>query len=110
MDFKLYIIFTLYIKNKYFIIISLKPIIYFSIFYYIYNIYIMELQYGVWLDFPENKPKNNKRCLIRRKGYGQLWEPAVYNEDYDCWDDGEGDDYLCDLDCVDKIMVIPEIK
>jgi len=68
-----------------------------------------KLQYGVWLDFPQNKPNDCERLLIRRKGYGQIWEPAVYNEHYECWDDGEADDYLCDLDCVDKFMLIPEI-
>lgn len=68
-----------------------------------------KLLYGVWLDFPQNKPENNERCLIRRKGYGELWDPAVYNEYFECWDDGEGDDYFCDLNDVDKFMLIPKI-
>lgn len=65
--------------------------------------------YGVWLDYPANKPDNGERVLIRRKGYSQNWELAVYNEDYKCWDDGEGDDYFCDLESVDKFMLIPKI-
>ena len=64
---------------------------------------------GVWLDFPMNKPNDNERVLIRRKGYGQLWEVAVYNAFHECWDDGEGDDKLCGLDDVDKFMRIREI-
>lgn len=67
------------------------------------------MEYGVWLNYPENSPENHERCLIRRKGYGQLWEPVVYNEDYKCWDDGEGDDYFCDLNDVDKFMLIPDV-
>lgn len=66
--------------------------------------------YGVWLDFPANEPENHERVLIRRKGFGQLWEAAVYNKDYECWDDGEGDDYYCELNDVDKFMRIKPIS
>lgn len=68
-----------------------------------------ELPKGVWLGFPENKPNDNDRVLIRRKGYGQIWDAAVYNAHYECWDDGEGDDIFCDLNDVDKFLIVPEI-
>lgn len=61
-----------------------------------------------WLDYPEHKPKNHERVLIIRKGYGNYWEPAVYNEEYECWDDADGDDYFCELDSVAKFLSIPE--
>ena len=61
-----------------------------------------------WLNYPEHKPKNDERVLIIRKGYGNYWEPAVYNEDHECWDDADGDDYFCELDSVEKFLSIPE--
>lgn len=61
-----------------------------------------------WLNYPEHKPKNEERVLIIRKGYGNYWEPAVYNEDHECWDDADGDDYFCELDSVVKFLSIPE--
>lgn len=63
-----------------------------------------------WLNYPEHKPKNDERVLIIRKGYGNYWEPAVYSEDHECWDDADGDDYFCELDCVEKFLSIPEVK
>lgn len=60
-----------------------------------------------WLNYPEHKPKNEERVLIIRKGYGNYWEPAVYNEDHECWDDADGDDYFCELDSVVKFLSIP---
>ena len=61
-----------------------------------------------WLNYPEHKPKNDERVLIIRKGYGNYWEPAVYNEDHECWDDADGDDYFCELESVEKFLSIPE--
>ena len=61
-----------------------------------------------WLNYPEHKPKNEERVLIIRKGYGNYWEPAVYNEEHECWDDADGDDYFCELDSVEKFLSIPE--
>lgn len=65
--------------------------------------------YGIWQDFPKNKPNDGERVLIRVKGYGENWEPAVYNEKYECWDDMDGDDYMCKLESVDKFMLIPKV-
>lgn len=67
-------------------------------------------QYGVWLDYPEHKPMDGERVLIRVKGSGPYWECAVYNECHECWDDAEGDDYMYDLGEVDKVMFIPKIE
>lgn len=63
-------------------------------------------KFGVWVNYPEDKPNDGERVLIRRNGYGALWEVAVYDTYYECWDDGEGDDFLCALGEVDKFMRI----
>ena len=66
------------------------------------------MKYGVWLNFPENKPNDGEKVLISRANYYRgNWEPAVYNEYHQCWDDADGDDYMCELECVDKFMLIP---
>lgn len=65
---------------------------------------------GIWLDFPENVPNDGEKVLIRVKGCGQNWEAAVYNEYHQCWDDADGDDYMCELESVDKFMLIPDIE
>lgn len=67
-------------------------------------------QYGVWLDFPDNKPEDGEKVIVRRKGYGLNWDMAVYNEYHECWDDCEEDDYWCELNEVDKFMRIPKIE
>lgn len=67
-----------------------------------------EKLYGVWLKFPENKPANCERVLIKTEAYYK-WQPAVYNEGYGCWDDNFGESYLYDLDSVKYFMRIPEI-
>lgn len=66
----------------------------------------MKNEYGVWLSFPENEPENDERVLIIRKNVPNFWEVAVYNKDYECWDDSDGDDYMYDLDSVEKFMKI----
>ena len=66
------------------------------------------LKEGVWLDFPQNKPEDGELVLIFIKGnWGGRIALATYNEEYACWDDADGDDYLCDE--ADKFMKIPNI-
>lgn len=60
-----------------------------------------------WLNYPEHRPKNGERVLITRTSNVDYWEPAVYNEDCECWDDADGDDYLCELESVVKFLPIP---
>lgn len=60
-----------------------------------------------WLNYPKHKPNDDERVLIIRRGRGDYWEPAVYNEEHECWDDADGDDYLCELDDVVKFLQIP---
>lgn len=67
-------------------------------------------EYGVWLDYPDNKPEDGERVLALRKGNSLWWDVVVYNEYHECWDDSEGDDYFCDLDEVEKFMRIPKIE
>ena len=67
-------------------------------------------QYGIWLDFPQNKPVDGEKVLIRRKGHRQNWECAVFNEYHECWDDAEGDDFMYYLEDVDKVMFISKIE
>ena len=64
--------------------------------------------YGIWQDFPKNKPNNGDRVLIRVKGSGENWEPAIYNEKLRCWDDIEGN-YMYELESVDKFMLISKV-
>lgn len=61
-----------------------------------------------WLMFPQSKPADGERVIVIRRGYGDYWEPAVYNETHECWDDAEGDDYMCELEDVVKFFKIPE--
>ena len=67
-------------------------------------------EYGVWLDYPANKPDYGERVLALRYGNRLWWDVVVYNEYKECWDDSEGDDYFCDLDDVEKFMRIPKIE
>lgn len=67
-------------------------------------------KYGVWLDYPANKPDDGERVLALRYGNSLWWDVVVYNEYHECWDDSEGDDYFCDLDEVEKFMRIPKIE
>jgi hypothetical protein len=67
-------------------------------------------KYGVWLDYPANKPDDGERVLAFRNGNRLWWDVVVYNEYHECWDDSEGDDYFCDLDEVEKFMRIPKIE
>ena len=66
-------------------------------------------QYGIWLDFPEHTPDDGDKVLIKRAGF-RYWECAVYNGYHECFDDAEGDDYMYDLNDVDKVMFIPKIS
>ena len=67
----------------------------------------MEVERGTWIKFPDNKPEDGERVLILKHGY-VFWEVYVYNEIHQCWDDSEGDDYMCDLDEVEYWMRIPK--
>ena len=48
---------------------------------------------------PNQKEKDEIRCLVFRNGWYQI---LCWNVYYECWDDEEGDDYCCDKDQVKK--------
>lgn len=62
-----------------------------------------------WISFKEQRPANEQRCLVC---YKHLEEVTIltYNERFECWDDGGGDDYFCDFDEVDYWMPLPQYK
>ena len=47
--------------------------------------------------------------LIKRKSRS-YWEVACYNTEYECFDDSEGDDYLCDIEDVELYMIVPNFE
>ena len=72
---------------------------------------LKEMEKGKWLDYdPKSMTLNdNDMVLIRRRGYGNNIDLCRYNEMFKCFDDGDGDDYFCELESTDKIFIIPEI-
>ncbi len=50
------------------------------------------LNYGGWIKTSETLPSNDVECLIVRNGNRIK---SVWNSYHKCWDDNEGDDYLC---------------
>lgn len=67
------------------------------------------MEKGIWLDYPENMPQDNERVIAHIKGDGNYWVVLVYNEYCECWDNEDGDDYFCELDNVDKFMIVPDV-
>ena len=52
-------------------------------------------------EYPQatKKERDEIQCLVCKAGmYGVL----SWNNHYQCWDDEQGDDYLCDKEAVDK--------
>lgn len=47
--------------------------------------------------------------LIKRNSRS-YWEVACYNIEYKCFDDSEGDDYLCDIEDVELYMIVPDFE
>lgn len=48
---------------------------------------------------PNQKEKDEIRCLVFHKGYTRI---LCWNTHYECWDDEEGDDYYCNKELVEK--------
>ena len=60
---------------------------------------------NTWISINDELPKDSERVLVKLKGRGCWpWEVAVWDEMYECWDDSEGDDYMCDKDAVEYWM------
>jgi hypothetical protein len=62
---------------------------------------------GIWLNYP-GVPLEDKQVVLIRRRNTSWYEMATYNADEECFDDSFGDDYLCDLDDVVQILVIPD--
>lgn len=62
---------------------------------------------GIWLNYPGVPLEDREVVLIKRKERS-YFEMATYNEYENVFDDAEGDDYLCDVDDVCKILLIPD--
>lgn len=62
---------------------------------------------NTWISINDDTPADGERVLVKKKDRGcWAWEVAVWNKHYECWDDSEGDDYMCDKDAVECWMRI----
>ena len=60
---------------------------------------------NTWISIKDELPNDSERVLVKLKDKGCWdWEVAVWNKHYECWDDSEGDDYMCDKDAVECWM------
>lgn len=50
------------------------------------------LKYFEWIPTMECTPKDGERVLVKQVGWPE-WSVQVWNEHYNCWDTGDGDDY-----------------
>ena len=67
----------------------------------------LEINSNVWISINYATPNDGERVLIKKKDRGSWpWEVAVWNNDYECWDDSEGDDYMYDKSDTDCWMRI----
>ena len=56
---------------------------------------------NTWTSINDDTPVDGERVLIKKKDMGCWpWEVAVWNKHYKCWDDSEGDNYMCDKEDV----------
>lgn len=58
-------------------------------------------------DLPKKKTASYEQydCLVSRKG---CVSHLVWNCEHECWDDSDGDDYVCDPLDVDAYMIFPK--
>ena len=62
---------------------------------------------NTWILINDELPNDSERVLVKLKDKGCWpWEVAVWNNHYECWDDSEGDDKMCDKDDVECWMRI----
>lgn len=61
-------------------------------------------------DYPQPREGKGKedsfQCFVFR---AREYRILTWNCYYDCWDDEEGDDYLCDKEAVEKWISLDEI-
>lgn len=64
------------------------------------------METGKWMNFDKNNIlfPDGTRLLIK---VNDDWKAAIYNEHCECFDDEEGDDWLCDLDSVQEFFLVP---
>lgn len=71
----------------------------------------MERKYGEWLNFKSNPEElgliDGERVLCHKVN-GWI-EYLTFNAYDSCFDDSEGDDFYCNFECVDKILLIPPV-
>ena len=68
---------------------------------------VSKSNYNTWISIDESMPVDGERVLVKKKDRDYWpWEVAVWNTRYECWDDSEGDDYMCDKNDVGYWMRI----
>lgn len=50
-------------------------------------------------EYPKSKKDDEIPCLVLRAGEYRI---LCWNTHYECWDDEDGDDYICDKEAVEK--------
>ena len=55
----------------------------------------------------EQEPKQYERVMVWNEKFKQ-WIPQVFNKDYECWDEEDGDDYSRKIQLTDRWFRLPK--